>query len=61
MRSTTIFEIEGLLLNGGHARSNEGDDYNFSPELVKKIYDNMKTGIHCEITHGGDRSWSSRT
>lgn len=55
MRSTTIFEIEGLLLNGGHARSNEGDDYNFSPELVKKIYDNMKTGIHCEITHGGDR------
>lgn len=55
MRSTTIFEIEGLLLNGGHARSNEGDDYNFSPELVKKIYDNMKTGIHCEITHGGTR------
>ena len=55
MRSTTIFEIEGLLLNGGHARSNEGDDYNFSPELVKKIYENMTTGIHCEITHGGDR------
>ena len=55
MRSTTIFEIEGLLLNGGHARSNEGDDYNFSPELVKKIYDNMTTGIHCEITHGGNR------
>ena len=55
MRSTTIFEIEGLLLNGGHAQSNEGDDYNFTPELVKKIYDNMTTGIHCEITHGGDR------
>ena len=42
MRSTTIFEIEGLLLNGGHAQSNEGDDYDFTPELVKKIYDNMK-------------------
>lgn len=55
MRSTTIFEIEGLLLNGGHATSNDGENYNFTPELVKRIYENMTTGIHCEITHGGDR------
>ena len=55
MRSTTIFEIEGLLLNGGHAQSNDGENYNFTPELVKKIYENMTTGIHCEITHGGNR------
>lgn len=55
MRSTTIFEIEGLLLNGGRAQSNEGDEYDFTPELVKKIYDHIKNGVHCEITHGGDR------
>ena len=55
MRSTTIFEVEGLLLNGGHATSNDGERYDFSPELVKKIYNNMTTGIHCEITHGGNR------
>lgn len=55
MRSTTIFEIEGLLLNGGHATDNAGNSYDFTPELVKQIYDNMTTGIHCEINHGGER------
>lgn len=55
MRSVNIFEVEGLLFNGGHATDSKGENYNFPPAVVEKIYNNIHSGIHCEINHGGSR------
>ena len=54
MRSSTIYEVEGLLLKGGVAQDGiHGRTHNFTPDIVKKIFDHMNTGIHCELKHDG--------
>lgn len=55
MRSSTIYEIEGLLLKGGVAKDGiHGVNHNFTPDIVQKIFDHMTTGIHCELKHDGE-------